>query len=110
MGQKVHPTGLRLGFIKDWSSQWFAKTKDFPSLIGEDFRIRNYIKKNFAAASISKVDVTQLRKVEGIGKKTAEKILKSAKELLEKKVHEVREVKRKEKKRNEEKLQEKKKE
>ncbi len=59
MGQKVHPISIRLGFIKDWSSQWFAKTKDFPTLVGEDFKIRKHIKKEFATANISQVDVTR---------------------------------------------------
>jgi len=57
MGHKVNPIGLRIGICKDWSSQWFAKKKDFPAFVIEDFNIRKYIKKNFAQARISKVDV-----------------------------------------------------
>ena len=57
MGQKVHPLSFRLGYIKDWSSRWFAKNKDFSSLLMEDLKIRNFIKKNFASASVSKVDI-----------------------------------------------------
>jgi small subunit ribosomal protein S3 len=59
MGHKVHPYGLRVGIIKDWSSQWFAKKNNFPGLVYEDNIIRKYIKKNFAAARISKVDIVR---------------------------------------------------
>lgn len=59
MGQKVHPTSIRLGYIKDWSSQWFAKKKDFANLLHEDIKIRRYIKTNFSAASISKIEITR---------------------------------------------------
>src|SRR3989338_9719623 len=59
MGHKVNPIGLRIGICKDWSSQWFAKKNDFPANVYEDFNIRNYVKKNFEAARISKVDVTR---------------------------------------------------
>jgi len=59
MGQKVHPTALRLGIVKDWSSQWFARHRDFSALIGEDFKIRKYVKKNFATANIAQIDVTR---------------------------------------------------
>jgi len=59
MGHKVNPIGLRIGICKDWSSQWFSRKKGFPALVYEDFNIRNYIKKNFEQARISKVDLTR---------------------------------------------------
>lgn len=59
MGHKVNPIGLRIGICKDWSSQWFARKKEFPANVYEDFNIRNYVKKNFEAARISKVDLTR---------------------------------------------------
>lgn len=59
MGHKVNPYGLRVGIINDWLSQWFAKKKDFPLLVEEDFNVRKYIKKNFAAARISKIAITR---------------------------------------------------
>lgn len=59
MGHKVNPIGLRIGITKDWSSQWFAKKGNFAALVAEDFRIRKYVKKIFAAARISKVDLTR---------------------------------------------------
>ena len=46
MGQKVNPIGLRLGINRGWDSVWYAKKKDFGSYLIEDFRIREYIKKN----------------------------------------------------------------
>ncbi|MCM8812816.1 MAG: 30S ribosomal protein S3 [Candidatus Omnitrophica bacterium] len=58
MGHKVHPKGLRLGFIKDWDSRWYAaKRKTFAAFILEDEKIRKYIKKNFSSANISRVDI-----------------------------------------------------
>ena len=46
MGQKINPIGLRLGINRGWDSTWFAKKKDFGKYLIEDFKIRNYIKKN----------------------------------------------------------------
>lgn len=56
MGQKVHPTGFRLGVIRTWDSRWFA-TKDYPKLVVEDSQIRSYIKKRLYHAGISKVEI-----------------------------------------------------
>jgi len=57
MGQKVHPYALRLGFIKGWRSSWFSKKKDFTHLLYEDFKIRRYIKENFANAGIANIEI-----------------------------------------------------
>ncbi|MBI4803469.1 MAG: 30S ribosomal protein S3 [Elusimicrobia bacterium] len=56
MGQKIHPRGIRLGYIQDWQSRWFS-LKKMPELIGEDFEIRNMIRERFALASVSWVDI-----------------------------------------------------
>ena len=56
MGQKVHPTGFRLGVIKSWDSKWFA-TKDYAKLVREDHLIRNYIKQRLFHAGIARVEV-----------------------------------------------------
>ncbi|OGS55190.1 MAG: 30S ribosomal protein S3 [Elusimicrobia bacterium RIFOXYB2_FULL_62_6] len=56
MGQKIHPRGLRLGYIQDWQSKWFS-LKKMPELIGEDFEIRNMIRQRFQMASVSWVDI-----------------------------------------------------
>jgi small subunit ribosomal protein S3 len=56
MGQKTHPIGFRLGYIKTWDSRWFAK-RDYAAKLHEDLAIRRYIKKNFGNAAISRVQV-----------------------------------------------------
>ena len=56
MGQKVHPTGFRLGVHKSWDSKWFA-TKDYAKLVQEDFMIRKYIKERLFHAGIARVEV-----------------------------------------------------
>jgi small subunit ribosomal protein S3 len=55
MGQKVHPTGIRLGIVKDWSSKWYADSKLFPEYIRQDFKIREFIKKRLKDASVSRI-------------------------------------------------------
>jgi small subunit ribosomal protein S3 len=57
MGQKVHPYGLRTGYIYDWKSRWFAKKQDFPKQLLEDVKIRKFIKKTLATAAVSKIEV-----------------------------------------------------
>jgi small subunit ribosomal protein S3 len=56
MGQKIHPRGLRLGYIQDWQSRWFSPKK-MPELIREDFEIRHMVTERFAMASVSWVDI-----------------------------------------------------
>ena len=55
MGQKVHPTGIRLGIATDWSSKWYANKTEFPKFILEDIKVREYLKKKLAHASVSKI-------------------------------------------------------
>ena len=55
MGQKVNPVGLRLGINRGWDSVWYAKKKDFGNYLIEDFKIREYIKKNVVNSGVSKV-------------------------------------------------------
>ena len=57
MGQKVHPTGIRLGIVKDWASTWYADTKTFPKYIRADHLIRAFIKKKLKDASISRITI-----------------------------------------------------
>lgn len=57
MGQKVHPYGFRLGYIKTWKSRWFAKSKHFAELLHEDIKVRAYIKKQYSTAAISSIDI-----------------------------------------------------
>jgi len=57
MGQKVNPTGIRLGITKEHSSRWFANTKDFGDLVEADFRVREYLRKRLAQASVSRIEI-----------------------------------------------------
>ena len=57
MGQKVNPHGLRVGVIKDWNSRWFASKKDFSDNLIEDYKIREFLKKELYQAGISKIDI-----------------------------------------------------
>ena len=56
MGQKVHPYGFRLGFNKAWRSRWFAD-KDYAKLLHEDIRLRADLKKRFAHAGVSRIEI-----------------------------------------------------
>ncbi len=57
MGQKVHPTGIRLGIVKDWTSKWYADSQDFADYIAQDHEVRKYIKKKLKDASVSKIAI-----------------------------------------------------
>ena len=56
MGQKVHPTGFRLGFNKTWRSRWFAG-RDYAKLLHEDLKLRDKLKERFAHAGVSKIEI-----------------------------------------------------
>ena len=55
MGQKVHPTGFRLGIIKTWNSKWYSE-KEYAKLLHEDIAIRRYIKDFTHTAGIKSAD------------------------------------------------------
>jgi small subunit ribosomal protein S3 len=55
MGQKIHPIGFRLGVSKDWNSRWFAKGRGFSTMLNEDLKVRDYLKRKLAHASVSRV-------------------------------------------------------
>ena len=57
MGQKVHPLGSRLRITQDHRSSWFANQKTYPLIIEEDHKIRDYIKREFSTAGISKIEI-----------------------------------------------------
>ena len=57
MGQKVHPTGIRLGIVKKHSSVWFAEGRDYAENLLNDFQVRGYVRKRLAGASVSRVDI-----------------------------------------------------
>jgi len=55
MGQKIHPTGFRLSVTKDWGSRWYAGNRDFATMLGEDIKVREYLKRKLAHASVGRV-------------------------------------------------------
>jgi len=57
MGQKVHPTGIRLGIVKKHSSVWFAEGREYAENLLVDLQIRDFVKKHLANASVSRVDI-----------------------------------------------------
>jgi small subunit ribosomal protein S3 len=57
MGQKVHPIGIRLGIVKDWTSTWYADSKDFADYLNMDLKVRAYIRKALSNASVSRVQI-----------------------------------------------------
>jgi small subunit ribosomal protein S3 len=56
VGQKVHPTGFRLGYTKTWSSTWYAD-KQYADLLHEDLKIRDFVKERFPYAGVAKIDI-----------------------------------------------------
>jgi len=55
MGQKIHPIGFRLSVNKNWSSRWYANSRNFAAMLNEDLKVRSYLKKRLAHASVGKV-------------------------------------------------------
>jgi small subunit ribosomal protein S3 len=61
LGQKTHPTGIRLGIIKTWDSRWFAK-KDYQDLLHDDLSIQKYIKDKLSHAGVPKIEIERTGK------------------------------------------------
>jgi small subunit ribosomal protein S3 len=59
MGHKVHPTGIRLGIVKDWTSTWYADSRHYADYLNMDLEIRDFIKKRLAQASVSRVQISR---------------------------------------------------
>jgi small subunit ribosomal protein S3 len=57
MGQKVNPIGIRLGITREWTSKWYASTKNFPSHVYTDFQVREFLKKRLVEASVSRINI-----------------------------------------------------
>ncbi len=55
MGQKIHPIGFRLAVTRNWGSRWYANSKNFPGMLNEDLKVREYLKKKLAHASVGRV-------------------------------------------------------
>ena len=71
MGQKVHPTGVRVGIIKDWNSKWYADSKNFADYLVEDQKIRKFLKKKLYHAGISKIEIERTAKAVKVNLYTA---------------------------------------
>ena len=61
MGQKVRPTGFRVGIVEDWRSRWYASKKEFGDLLVEDFKIRKFVKEKYLFAGIPKIEIERTR-------------------------------------------------
>ena len=57
MGQKVNPIGIRLGITRDWSSKWYASTKNFPAFVYTDHVVREFLRKKLVEASVSRIQI-----------------------------------------------------
>ncbi|MGD9604171.1 MAG: 30S ribosomal protein S3 [Gammaproteobacteria bacterium] len=57
MGQKVHPYGIRLGVIKDWTSTWYADRRRYADYLNTDIAVRNFLRKKLAHASVSRIQI-----------------------------------------------------
>jgi len=57
MGQKVHPIGIRLGIVKDWTSRWYADSDKFADFLNLDLQTRAFIKKKLKHASVSRIHI-----------------------------------------------------
>ncbi|MCX8048758.1 MAG: 30S ribosomal protein S3 [Methylohalobius sp.] len=59
MGQKVHPIGMRLGYIRDWNARWYANSKSYPVFLQQDLEIRDLLKNKLAHASVSRIQINR---------------------------------------------------
>ncbi|MEW6313927.1 MAG: 30S ribosomal protein S3 [Pseudomonadota bacterium] len=55
MGQKINPTGFRLAVLRNWTSKWYASSKNFAGMLNEDIKVRDYLKKKLAHAAVARV-------------------------------------------------------
>lgn len=100
MGQKINPIGFRLGIVRDWDAKWFADKKDFSKFLLEDIKIRHFIEKRLANASVSRIEIERAAKkinvsihtakpgmVIGKGGSEVEKLRKEINSLTGKNIH-----------------------
>jgi len=99
VGQKINPTGLRVGIIKDWESKWYAD-KDYAELLHEDIKIREYLEDRLQSSAVSKVEIERAANrvnitihtgkpgmVIGRGGSEVEKLRKDLTKLTGKRIH-----------------------
>ena len=100
MGQKINPIGFRLGIVRDWDAKWYADKKDFSKFLLEDIKIRRFIEKRLANASVSRIEIERAAKkinvsihtakpgmVIGKGGSEVEKLRKEINSLTGKNIH-----------------------
>src|SRR5262245_23180848 len=61
MGQKIRPTGFRMGIMEDWRSRWYASKQEFSELLFEDFQIRRYINAKYKRSGIPRIEIERTR-------------------------------------------------
>lgn len=66
MGQKVHPLGFRLNTTQKHKSVWFAHADQYPAILEQDFKIRDFIQKNYSAAGIAKIQIERTYKLQNV--------------------------------------------
>jgi small subunit ribosomal protein S3 len=71
MGQKVHPTGFRLGIATDWTSKWYADSGQFADFLAEDMKIREFLKKKLSQAGVSRIQISRPAKAVSVTIHTA---------------------------------------
>ncbi|MEO0575068.1 MAG: 30S ribosomal protein S3 [Pseudomonadota bacterium] len=71
MGQKVHPTGIRLGITSDWTSKWYADSQTYPEYVRQDYEVRSYLSKRLKDASVSRIQIERPAKKVNITLHTA---------------------------------------
>jgi small subunit ribosomal protein S3 len=57
MGQKVHPNGIRLGIVSDWTSKWYADSKNYANLLNTDLQVRDFLREKLKQASVSRIQI-----------------------------------------------------
>jgi small subunit ribosomal protein S3 len=61
MGQKIHPTGFRIGITEPWRSRWYAPKRTFGLLLVEDEKIRRFVKANYGFAAVARIEIERTR-------------------------------------------------
>lgn len=62
MGQKVHPTGFRLGIIRDWTSKWYAEGEEYTEWLHEDLAIKRFLREEVGHTGISRIEIERMAK------------------------------------------------
>jgi len=65
MGQKVHPTGFRVGIVRDWESKWIVDPREYCETLHVDMGVRSYLLRKLAHASVSRVTIERTRTFNG---------------------------------------------